>query len=374
MQRAAIALRALRCELARANGATRSRACPLLVKIAPDMSDAELEALLAIVDEAKLAGGVATNTTIAPATLPTHPGRVATIGAGGLSGPPLRARALEVVARVRARLGREMTVVGVGGVEARTTILGLVRAGANLVQIYMYGLHLRRALPRLLHCARAHAADGCAGGELREGAGGEGDYVRVITRARTTDVLVPAPAPRTPIDTRAVATGAVVHATGGPPSTETCTAAPSRTRRKRGSRLERAHRSVEHGLIHRRVAEDDGGRGGAGVPASRVKEANVASVTKTLRRRMEREAQRGPSGHGSRDAGRNEAVGRSERRGGEEERARDGRRGVGAARVRGVFRSGGRTVVPSIHAPASTRWWRPAHPSVPPRRSPTRAE
>ncbi len=131
MQGAEIA-RALFAEIARANEAR----VPVLVKIAPDLSDAEIESLLAVVDDAKLDGVVATNTTIARADLRTDGARVEAIGAGGLSGPPLRARALDVVARVRARLGKEMTVIGVGGVEGADDVLSFVRAGASLVQLY----------------------------------------------------------------------------------------------------------------------------------------------------------------------------------------------------------------------------------------------
>ena len=94
MQGAVIA-RALFGAIANANGAQEAerRRVPVLVKIAPDLSDAELEALLAVVDEAKLDGVVATNTTIARAGLRTDAARVEAVGAGGLSGPPLRARA-----------------------------------------------------------------------------------------------------------------------------------------------------------------------------------------------------------------------------------------------------------------------------------------
>jgi len=109
---------------------------PLLLKIAPDLDDAGIEALLEVVAEVGLAGVVATNTTIARTGLATDAARVEAIGAGGLSGPPLRARALEVVTRVRARLGPRATVIGVGGVERAEHVMALVRAGADLVQMY----------------------------------------------------------------------------------------------------------------------------------------------------------------------------------------------------------------------------------------------
>jgi dihydroorotate dehydrogenase len=109
---------------------------PLLVKISPDMTDADLEALLAVVEEQQLDGVVATNTTLSRGGLTTNAAAVAEVGAGGLSGPPVRARALEVVGRVRARLGPKFAVIGVGGVETGEHALALLRAGADLVQLY----------------------------------------------------------------------------------------------------------------------------------------------------------------------------------------------------------------------------------------------
>ena len=118
--------------------ALRARAAGsrLLVKIAPDLDDAQLEDILAVVEEIRLDGVVATNTTIGRRELATDPARVEAVGAGGLSGPPLRRRALEVVRRVRARLGREIVVIGVGGIETAEHALAHVRAGADLVQMY----------------------------------------------------------------------------------------------------------------------------------------------------------------------------------------------------------------------------------------------
>jgi dihydroorotate dehydrogenase len=118
--------------------ALRARAAGsrLLVKIAPDLDDAQLEDVLAVVEDVRLDGVVATNTTIARSDVVTDPKRMEAIGAGGLSGPPLRRRALDVVRRVRARLGREIVVIGVGGVETADDAMALVRAGANLVQMY----------------------------------------------------------------------------------------------------------------------------------------------------------------------------------------------------------------------------------------------
>lgn len=120
-------------------GALAARAegrVPLLVKMAPDLADPQIEDILAAVEEAGFAGVVATNTTVTRQGLATDVRRVEAIGKGGLSGPPLRARALDVVRRVRARLGRKFVVIGVGGVERAEHAMALVRAGADLVQMY----------------------------------------------------------------------------------------------------------------------------------------------------------------------------------------------------------------------------------------------
>lgn len=107
---------------------------PLLLKIAPDLADEDIESLLAVVGEVGLDGVIATNTTIERANLHSDPTVVAENG--GLSGPPLRKRALDVVRRVRARLGRNVTVIGVGGIETANDVMSFVRAGANLTQMY----------------------------------------------------------------------------------------------------------------------------------------------------------------------------------------------------------------------------------------------
>lgn len=114
----------------------RNKETPILLKIAPDLDDSGLEDILSVVEEVGLEGVVAVNTTTLRAGLSTDAKRVEAIGAGGLSGPPLRGRALDVVRRVRARLGRSVVVVGVGGIERAEHAMAFVRAGADLVQMY----------------------------------------------------------------------------------------------------------------------------------------------------------------------------------------------------------------------------------------------
>ncbi|HEX7666796.1 MAG TPA: quinone-dependent dihydroorotate dehydrogenase [Polyangiaceae bacterium] len=109
---------------------------PILLKVAPDLDDAALEELLAVVEETKLDGVVATNTTIARKELKTPADRIESIGAGGLSGPPVHARALEVVRRTRKRLGPAPTIIGVGGISNAEHALAMLRAGADLLQLY----------------------------------------------------------------------------------------------------------------------------------------------------------------------------------------------------------------------------------------------
>ncbi len=101
------------------------RHVPLLVKIAPDLADSDIDSVAELALDLGLDGIVATNTTIAHER-----------GPGGLSGPPLKARALKVVKRVRDKVGPDMCVIGVGGVTTRNDVQDMVAAGATLVQVY----------------------------------------------------------------------------------------------------------------------------------------------------------------------------------------------------------------------------------------------
>jgi dihydroorotate dehydrogenase len=116
--------------------AARGDRATLLVKIAPDLDDAQVTDVLGVAEDVGLAGVVATNTTIARTGLASDAAMVTAMGAGGLSGPPVRARALEVVRAARRTLGRDAVVIGVGGIEDADHAMAFVRAGANLVQMY----------------------------------------------------------------------------------------------------------------------------------------------------------------------------------------------------------------------------------------------
>ncbi|GAA2065389.1 quinone-dependent dihydroorotate dehydrogenase [Leifsonia soli] len=111
-------------------------ATPLLVKIAPDLTDDQVERIARLAVELGLAGIIATNTTISREGLRTDPAVVAAAGAGGLSGAPLAARSLEVLRLIRAVVPAELCVISVGGVETAEDVQERLDAGATLVQGY----------------------------------------------------------------------------------------------------------------------------------------------------------------------------------------------------------------------------------------------
>lgn len=114
----------------------RAENTPILVKIAPDLDDQAVSDIAALVARLGLAGVIATNTTIDRAGLLEDEARLDQIGPGGLSGPPLKRRSLEVLHLLRDTLPRESTVISVGGVQGALDVYERLQAGANLVQGY----------------------------------------------------------------------------------------------------------------------------------------------------------------------------------------------------------------------------------------------
>jgi dihydroorotate dehydrogenase len=112
------------------------RRVPLLVKIAPDLADGDVDAIAELALELGLDGIIATNTTIGRGGLTSDPALVAAAGAGGLSGAPLRARALEVLRRLYARTGDRMVLIAAGGIETSDDAWERIAAGATLIQAY----------------------------------------------------------------------------------------------------------------------------------------------------------------------------------------------------------------------------------------------
>ena len=124
---------------------------PLLVKIAPDLADADIDAIADLALELALDGIIATNTTIARTGLATPEPEVAALGAGGLSGAPLKQRALDVLRQIRARTGSRLTLVAVGGIETADDAWARIRAGATLVQAYTGFIYGGPFWPRRIH-------------------------------------------------------------------------------------------------------------------------------------------------------------------------------------------------------------------------------
>ncbi len=129
-------LRPLLQEVRRQADSVRTDRVPLLVKIAPDLSDDDVHAVADLAVELGLDGIVATNTTVSRGGLRSDPEDVAHVGAGGLSGAPLRPRALEVLRLLRARVGADMTIMGVGGIGDAADARERLDAGATLLQAY----------------------------------------------------------------------------------------------------------------------------------------------------------------------------------------------------------------------------------------------
>jgi dihydroorotate dehydrogenase len=109
---------------------------PVLLKIAPDLTDGQLDDVIAIVKETGTDGIIATNTTISREALQTDKTVLEDIGNGGLSGRPLTSRATEVIRYLRAGFGPGFPIIGVGGIMTATDALDKLDAGADLVQLY----------------------------------------------------------------------------------------------------------------------------------------------------------------------------------------------------------------------------------------------
>ena len=109
---------------------------PILLKIAPDLTNSQLDDILEIVKHTKLSGLVATNTTTSRDNLKTHPLSIEAIGAGGLSGLPVKNRSTEVIRYLRDNGEKTMVIIGVGGIQTGEDALEKIEAGADLIQVY----------------------------------------------------------------------------------------------------------------------------------------------------------------------------------------------------------------------------------------------
>lgn len=118
------------------NNKSQAKPKPILLKIAPDLTNDQLDDIAEIVQNTHLAGVIATNTTISRADLRTPATAVEAIGMGGLSGAPVRERSTEVIRYLRSKLGPETVIIGVGGIDSADSAHEKLQAGADLVQVY----------------------------------------------------------------------------------------------------------------------------------------------------------------------------------------------------------------------------------------------
>jgi dihydroorotate dehydrogenase len=133
-------LAALLAHLQRLNGELAARRStvrrPIVVKIAPDLSEEQLDEVAGIVADVRLDGVIATNTTVYREGLSTSSRRIERLGAGGISGAPLTIRSRRIVSFLRRKLGDQVTIIGSGGLMTGDDAWRMLAAGANLVQLY----------------------------------------------------------------------------------------------------------------------------------------------------------------------------------------------------------------------------------------------
>jgi dihydroorotate dehydrogenase len=114
----------------------KSKPKPILLKIAPDLTFLQLDDIIEIVLETKIAGVIATNTTIAREGLEASEEKLKAIGNGGLSGKPLAERSTEVIRYLHEKSNGSFPIIGVGGIMSAEDALNKIEAGASLVQLY----------------------------------------------------------------------------------------------------------------------------------------------------------------------------------------------------------------------------------------------
>ena len=128
-------LKALLSRLQKENDQQAKRK-PILLKIAPDLTNEQLDDVVEIVMDTRIDGVIATNTTISREGLSTAEQQVNAIGAGGLSGRSVRRRSTEVIRYLHTKSGGRFPIIGVGGIFTAKDALEKLRAGAALVQVY----------------------------------------------------------------------------------------------------------------------------------------------------------------------------------------------------------------------------------------------
>ncbi len=116
--------------------AKKDKPRPILLKIAPDLTDGQLDDIVEIVEDTGVDGVIATNTTIDYDVVQKERDAVRAIGSGGVSGKPLRARSTEVIRYLSRKSGKRFPIIGVGGIFTAEDAIEKLEAGASLVQVY----------------------------------------------------------------------------------------------------------------------------------------------------------------------------------------------------------------------------------------------
>jgi dihydroorotate dehydrogenase len=169
-------VRDVRRELTRLDSHT-----PLLIKIAPDLSDEELDAISDLAVAERLDGIIAVNTTVSRSGLSSPSAIPKEVLDGGISGAPLKRRSLEVLRRVRSRVGDSVTLVSVGGIETHDDVWERMLAGATLVQAHTAFVYGGPLWPRRVNRALSRRLDtmGIASIEDLVGKGDDLQYVKL---------------------------------------------------------------------------------------------------------------------------------------------------------------------------------------------------
>ncbi|MCB9359719.1 MAG: quinone-dependent dihydroorotate dehydrogenase [Flavobacteriales bacterium] len=116
--------------------ASKSKPKPILLKIAPDLNDSQLDEVIEIVAQTKIDGVIATNTTTSREGLKTNKKRIEEIANGGLSGKPVNATSTRVIKYLSEKSNKAFPIIGVGGIHSAKDAIDKLEAGADLVQIY----------------------------------------------------------------------------------------------------------------------------------------------------------------------------------------------------------------------------------------------
>jgi dihydroorotate dehydrogenase len=132
------------------------KAKPILLKIAPDLTNEQLDDIIEIVQQSGIAGVIATNTTISREGLISSKSEIEIIGAGGLSGVPVRKRSTEVIRYLKEKSNNAFPVIGAGGIHTPEDAMEKLNAGADLIQVYTGFIYegpsiVKRINQRLVH-------------------------------------------------------------------------------------------------------------------------------------------------------------------------------------------------------------------------------